>query len=272
MSYLAPPPLPAPVIVTKDVGGFVSEYQARTEEYRKQNRDVRLHECRSACTMALSLPNVCVYRDSILKFHLAYNARNHVSDYGVSAELFNTYPDAVRMKLGSLTRDYKVLSGAELIQMGIRDCNEPRIMVASVGRTVQRPVDPELSLSGMMHSVASVLPGVGGNGPAPAPSQPVKVAAREAGKPAPSDVVFAAFPLPPARPAELAATDDDAHWSAALVEGKPADVPLPPLRPSSLSLAYTQRLPVLARPRIMEGAAPILPSQTFVALAAINER
>jgi hypothetical protein len=265
LSYLVPPPLPAPVIVTKDVGGFVRDYQARTEEYRTSNREVRLHECRSACTLALSLPNVCVYPDSILKFHLAYNLRNHISDYGVSAELFNSYPDAVRARLGSLTRDYKVLSGAELIQLGIRDCNEPRIMVASVGKTVQHPLDPDISLTGIMHTVANALPGTGASPPAN-PAEPVRVASREPAKPAPSDVVFAAFPLPPARPAELGGATQDTGWQTALAEGKSADVPLPPPRPASLSLAYTQRLPVLARPRIMDGAAPILPSNRFIAM------
>ena len=73
MGYLSPPPSPQPVVVYKDVGGLVSDYQARTEDYRRENREVRLHECRSACTLALSLPNVCVYPDARLKFHQAYN-------------------------------------------------------------------------------------------------------------------------------------------------------------------------------------------------------
>ena len=47
----------------------------------------------------------------------------------------------MRARLGILTRNYKVLSGSELITLGIKDCNEPktnepktgepRIMVAS---------------------------------------------------------------------------------------------------------------------------------------------
>jgi hypothetical protein len=42
----------------------------------------------------------------------------------------------VRARLGTLARYYKVLSGSELIKLGIRDCdepetNEPRTMVAS---------------------------------------------------------------------------------------------------------------------------------------------
>ena len=62
--------MPAPVIVMKDVGGPVADYQSQTAIYRASEREVRLHECRSACTMALGLPNVCVYPGSTLKFIL----------------------------------------------------------------------------------------------------------------------------------------------------------------------------------------------------------
>ncbi|MFZ0508994.1 MAG: hypothetical protein WAM29_13210, partial [Methylocella sp.] len=136
MSYLEPPPMPAPVIVMKDVGGLVADYQSQTAIYRASDREVRLHECRSACTMALGLPNVCVYPSSTLKFHFAYDPRNHQTNPQVSQQLFDSYPAAVRARLGTLTRSYKVLSGSELIKLGIRDCNEPktnepRIMAAS---------------------------------------------------------------------------------------------------------------------------------------------
>ncbi len=133
--------MPAPVIVMKDVGGLVADYRSQTAIYRASEREVRLHECRSACTMALGLPNVCVYPDSTLKFHFAYDPRNHQTNPEVSQQLFDSYPAAVRARLGILTRNYKVLSGSELITLGIKDCNEPktnepktgepRIMVAS---------------------------------------------------------------------------------------------------------------------------------------------
>ena len=84
----------------------------------------------------LGLPNVCVYPGSTFKFHLAYDPRNHQTNPEVSQQLFDSYPAAVRARLGTLTRNYKVLSGSELIELGIRDCNEPktnepRIIVAS---------------------------------------------------------------------------------------------------------------------------------------------
>jgi hypothetical protein len=123
LGYLSPPPAPAPVVVYKDVGGLVTDYEAQTEQYRRENRDVRLHECRSACTLALSLPNVCVYPDAQIKFHQAYNAVTRETDLGVSAKLFAAYPAAVQQRLGYLTREYRVLRGSELISLGMRNCN-----------------------------------------------------------------------------------------------------------------------------------------------------
>ena len=133
--------MPGPVIVMKDVGGYVTDYENQTAVYRATNREVRLHECRSACTLALSLPNVCVYPDSKLKFHMAYDPRNHETNASVSQQMFDSYPAAVQARLGTLTREYRVLSGTELIALGIRDCNapkgieprpsEPKILVAS---------------------------------------------------------------------------------------------------------------------------------------------
>jgi hypothetical protein len=103
--------MPALVVVVKDVGGFVPDYQTQTEIYRLTGREVRWHECRSACTLALSHPNMCVYKDSTLKFHLAYDPRDRAVNPQVSQQMFESYPEAIQARLGSLTRDYKVLRG-----------------------------------------------------------------------------------------------------------------------------------------------------------------
>jgi hypothetical protein len=79
--------MPAPVVVVKDVGGFVADYQSQTEIYRVSGREVRLHECRSACTLALSLPNVCVYKESTLKCHLAYDPHDHAVNPQISQQI-----------------------------------------------------------------------------------------------------------------------------------------------------------------------------------------
>ena len=218
MSYLAPPPAPAAVIVTKDVGGFVTDYENQTAIYRVSQREVRLHECRSACTLALSLPNVCVYPDSILKFHLAYDPRNHQPNADVSQQMFNSYPAAVRARLGTLTREYKVLRGSELISLGIRDCNapktiepkpaEPQIQVASAAARKPPQAGQEQTgqakplLAGLMDKMLSVFGG--GEAASVMPGRVAIAQSRPAQKRATDQILVADIPLPPQRPLELA--------------------------------------------------------------------
>ena len=181
LAYLDPPPFPAPVVVMKDVGGFVSEYQAQTARFRQEGREVRLHECRSACTLALSLPNVCVYPSSLLKFHKAYNANTRAVDEGVSSELFRSYPAAVQARLGVLTREYKVLTGRELIALGMRECGQGGgTQVARAGKQPPAPAAAAPTERGLFSTLSAAfspkavdptpvgtlraLPGQGGHG------------------------------------------------------------------------------------------------------------
>ena len=291
MSYLEPPPMPAPVIVMKDVGGLVADYQSQTAIYRASEREVRLHECRSSCTMALGLPNVCVYPGSTLKFHLAYDPRNHQTNPQVSQQLFDSYPAAVRARLGTLTRNYKVLSGSELIKLGIRDCNEPksnepkpnepksnepRIVVASAAArkpplAAQAGAEKPL-LAGLMDKMLSVF----GAGEA-AGHDRAAVSSRPAAKPALAEVLLAEIPLPPARPVDLTETAGAIAVQAAVqvpgrLVGEPASqptakpslaeaaqaIPLPTRLPDAGASA-AHRLARVALPKIITGAQPILP-------------
>lgn len=122
MPYLAPPPDPAPVVVVRDIGGSFAEYERQTRIYRARNREVRLHECRSACTLALSLPRVCVFKSSVLRFAKVYDPWTKRVDFAATDALFRSYPQTVRSRLGYLTRKFKTLSGEELIALGVRDC------------------------------------------------------------------------------------------------------------------------------------------------------
>ncbi len=224
LAYLDPPPFPAPVIVMKDVGGYVSEYQAQTARYRQEGREVRLHECRSACTLALSLPNVCVYPSSLLKFHKAYNADTRAVDEGVSAELFRSYPAAVQARLGGLTREYRVLTGNELIALGLRNCNEGATQMARA-RPQAPPAPPappaqEEGLFGKLTAAFSVKPTV----------DPTPVASLRA----------------PRSKRSFAPPPED--W-----EDIDADIPLPPRRPVDL-----QPLPEPGLPRLIDGAQQAL--------------
>jgi hypothetical protein len=102
--------------------------------------------------MALGLPNVCVYPGSLLKFHKAYNANTREVDEGVSAELFRSYPAAVQARLGGLTREYRVLTGTELIALGMRNCNGGGMQVARARQPEAAPTvsAPEPSLFGAL--------------------------------------------------------------------------------------------------------------------------
>jgi hypothetical protein len=233
LAYLSPPPSPQPVIVYKDVGGLVTDYETQTDVYRRENREVRLHECRSACTLALSLPNVCVYPDAKVKFHQAYNALTHEADLGVSARLFDSYPAAVRARLGYLTRQYKVLSGVELIALGMRNCEQnDRLLIAAKKPAPTPPVGADSSpLSDIAKSVrVAVAAALERPGDAPAP---VLVPDRSA--------------VPPAL-ARLAS------------EAQTRDAPLPPRRADFLT-AFVE--PRRVGPRLIGGAQPILDPTRF---------
>ena len=253
-----PPPGSSPVVVVKDVGGYVNEYAAQTELYRRTNREVRLHECRSACTMALGLPNVCVYPSSVLKFHQAYDPRNHETNWAVSSQLFGTYPAAVRDRLGTLTKQYTVLSGRELIDLGMRNCDDqgPRIMVA---QATIRPLPTSMTSGGgfslLTDRLQGLVPGLGqGSRPSvtPIPSDRVVKHATPA---LPDGMLQATIPLPPTRPSSLT----DAPAAEEVPVDTPA-IPLPPPRPKIL-VAYTPSLRPIPMIQVIDGSQPILPAR-----------
>jgi hypothetical protein len=262
--------MPAPVVVVKDVGGFVADYQTQTAIYRATGREVRLHECRSACTLALSLPTVCVYKDSTLKFHLAYDPRNHVVNSQVSQQMFDSYPATVQVRLGTLTRAYKVLRGDELIALGVRDCNTPKpdeqkIMIASAGAEMPpRSVEPGTEKP-LFASAFDKMLSVFGIGEAASGS-----AARTVSLPRPAPYVpLGEIPLPPTRPAEFAMvrgpegsqTQVQVGAEAAAEPPEPVSTPPRPVDaavPASAFAAARQRSESHL-PAIITGAQPILP-------------
>ncbi len=250
MSYLEPPPGPAPVVVVKDVGGYVDQYREQTERYRRENREVRLHECRSACTLALSLPNVCVFPDSIVKFHKAYDVKTKIADESVSRELMSAYPPAVQARLGQLTREYRALRGAELIELGIRDCNEKRtIMVAKNTPPAERAGGIAKAMESLVSTLLNPAEAAQSGGLPVGPSSkraPVQVASIT------SDL-RPNVPLPPA-------VD---RLSGAF------DVPLPPRRPAELAVVASAKPLQLHPQAAMPGALPVLPTR-FMAYAPLT--
>lgn len=275
MPYLLPPPGPAPVIVQKDVGGLVTDYQRQTEIYRREGREVRLMECRSACTMALSLPNVCVYPASVLRFHQAYNRDTKEVDHRVSDELFGTYPEAVRRRLGYLTRQYRSLSGSELIELGVRDCNETPAMYAqrkqgrgaiqvasaapaggAANAAARADENPLTRFAGRLTAALTGSAEPAATAPART-AAPVQIARSE-----PANV-----PLPPIRPADLDMTPTASVVAVAETESAPT----PPMRPAHLSGTALASVRVISPqlPKLITGAWPVLPP-TLSAYAPLN--
>ena len=223
-------------------------------------REVRIHECHSACTMALSLPNVCVYKDSVFKFHQAYDPRNHVTNVQVSDALFSTYPAAVRERLGTLTRKFAILRGAELIDLGIRDCAtppEPRIMVA---QATIKPLPETLSgaesgWSALTGRLQGIVPNFGVKPESVlSDDRPLKRAPALV----PAESLAPSVPLPPEKPVGIEAarpnsTDDPSPAS-------PDGLPTPPPRPKIL-IAFVPSLPPIPFMQKIEGSQPILPSR-----------
>lgn len=241
MGFLHPPPGDAPVIVVKDVGGDVHEYAAQARAYIASGREVRLHECRSACTLALAVPNVCVYPNSVLRFHKAYNPYTKAVNDGVSDAMMQAYPPSVRERLGFLTREYKSLTGAELIRLGVRDCNGgPKILVAraNVGSPAANPLS---NAFGSMFSGVSAgeIPTFSGYN-APVRVEKVRVQLAEnasapppAAVPAPPRIIAP----PPVVAAPAPAKTPDAQPAERPPEAEQAAAPLPPQRPHDLVAA-----------------------------------
>ena len=255
----------SPVVVVKDFGGYVNEYAVKTELYRRQNREVRIHECHSACTMALSLPNVCVYKGSIFKFHQAYDPRNHITNWEVSDALFHTYPGAVRERLGTLTKQFTILRGSELIDLGVRDCDqapEPRIMVAAA---TSKPLAPGTLTGGGLAALTGRLEGMIPNfGATPELVPDEGRPARRNAPLVPAEALAPAVPLPPERPADMiTASIEEPESNRDLA---PGEVPLPPPRPR-IVIAYAPSLPPIPFTQKIDGSvAGILPSK-FVPFA-----
>lgn len=71
----APPNISEPVVITNDGGGLVEHYAQIAIEYGLEKRRVEIRgSYRSACSLALGIPTVCVGPGAQVMFHHAYEA------------------------------------------------------------------------------------------------------------------------------------------------------------------------------------------------------
>lgn len=103
--------------IHNDDGGYVVDYALKLEQYRDSGEEIRiLGRCDSACTLYLSLPNICVGRNASFSFHKPWGARREVIEM-MQAYMMEQYPEWVRQWIkskGGLGRHYIVLRGKQL--------------------------------------------------------------------------------------------------------------------------------------------------------------
>ena len=127
LSLLATTPARADLHITRDHGGYVTEYKAKYERIRDRKERVIIDGiCNSACTLVLGivpLNRVCVTPRASLGFHMAYYDKAttfgiKVTSYAGTADLMSYYPETVKdwiSRHGGLTTDMKkVKNGPEL--------------------------------------------------------------------------------------------------------------------------------------------------------------
>ena len=102
---LAATPARADLHITRDHGGYVTEYKAKYERIRDRKERVIIDGiCNSACTMVFGivpLNKVCVTPRASVGFHQAYYDKAFtfgikVTSYEGTSDLMSYYPDTVK--------------------------------------------------------------------------------------------------------------------------------------------------------------------------------
>ena len=129
-ALLALPAGADPLMIRDDAGGRVDWRAAEIADLRQSGQPVELRgECMSACTMYLSLPQVCVAANATFGFHgpSFYGIPLNDYDFNYWSEVIAAhYPPAIaewymteaRFAVHRLRR----ISGAEMIRQGVQQC------------------------------------------------------------------------------------------------------------------------------------------------------
>jgi hypothetical protein len=120
-------PAHADLRITRDHGGYVTEYKAKYERIRDRKERVIIDGiCNSACTMVFGIVpmnKVCVTPRASLGFHSAYYDKSFtfgmkITSIEGTSDLMSYYPRPVKdwiSRNGGLTQDMKkIKNGAEL--------------------------------------------------------------------------------------------------------------------------------------------------------------
>lgn len=136
LSLLAASPARADLRITRDHGGYVTEYKAKYERIRDRKERVIIDGiCNSACTMVFGIVpmnKVCVTPRASLGFHLAYFDKAFtfgikvMSDEGTS-DLMSYYPQPLKAWIGrngGLTPEMKKIKNGRDLWTIVDPCPE----------------------------------------------------------------------------------------------------------------------------------------------------
>jgi hypothetical protein len=107
-------------------GGQFVNFDPVMQRYNQSGEEFRIEgDCRSACTMFLSIRNVCIVRSARLMFH-AGGFGGNVAAWGTN-HMLNTYNAKLRAYVVANrfmeTKAYHTISGRDMItKFGYREC------------------------------------------------------------------------------------------------------------------------------------------------------
>lgn len=125
--FLLPPENLKPVIILNDRGGRISDYAAMADRYTLEGREVRIIGfCWSACSLALSVPNVCVGSMATVMFHDAYDPKSGKVSPEATKALVDRLPPKVKVVVsGKIQKNFSseaTLDASALVKLGIKKC------------------------------------------------------------------------------------------------------------------------------------------------------
>lgn len=124
---LHPPPAPAAIVIRLDTGGYVDEYFAAADLYKSTGRRIEVRgECRSACTIMLEVPTLCVAPGAVFRWHHAYTKETGALHPEVTNQMLSRLPPQIRARLqGKISKEYTAaasLGYKDLVALGVKDC------------------------------------------------------------------------------------------------------------------------------------------------------
>lgn len=130
---LHPPPAPAAIVINLDTGGYVDDYFAAAESFTRSQRPIEVRgECRSACTVLLEVPTLCVAPGAVFRWHHAYSKETGVLHPEVTQQMLSRLPPQISARLqGKIGKEYTAaasLNYQELVSLGVPDCRHRTVI------------------------------------------------------------------------------------------------------------------------------------------------